>query len=324
MFSHVARLVAEGALKRGAALAAERGLGALLRERAPSILPTLVPPAEFASRIEPLPAGCSDIDNSLYDDPKHARTWHSEDRTSELATLQLLNAARIPFFDRVWRQQLQLGHERAGAYLEVGCGGGLVCSSLAELGYRMVGVDRAAASLDEAREYARALGLGEERLSLQHADAYDLSCFEPNSFDGVVIADVLEHLHDLPAAVAQVARVLRPGGALVFDTINRTHASYVLAIAVAQEGLRLLPPKTHDWRMFVRPDEISLLLQANGFVCDTATFRGMAPTFAPTPSGTLAAARRALAEGTLPPPPLSDFVEVPSLQVNYLGWAVKR
>ena len=142
------------------------------------------------------------------------------------------------------------------------------------------------------------------------------------------MADVLEHLYDLPAAVAQVARVLRPGGVLAFDTINRTYASYVLAIVLAQEALHVVPPRTHDWRLFVKPDELSQLLQQHGFLADSAHFRGMAPSVdlralrAPLTGG--AKALRALAAAAPPPLPIGDFVEVSSLEVNYLGFARKR
>ena len=79
----------------------------------------LIPPLEFPCRIEPLPEGCSTIDNSLYNDVQYASSWHSTDRSKELATLDLLNAARIPYFDRVWRRQLNLPPTRPGAFLEV-------------------------------------------------------------------------------------------------------------------------------------------------------------------------------------------------------------
>ena len=75
----------------------------------------MVPPLEFPCRIEALPEGCSTIDNSLYNSKQYVQSWHSADTSKELATLGLLNAARIPYFDRVWRQQLDLSPERPGA-----------------------------------------------------------------------------------------------------------------------------------------------------------------------------------------------------------------
>ena len=286
-------------------------------------LPTLVPPPEFACRIEKLPEGCASIDNDLYGDAKHASTWHAADASREIATLRLLNAARVPYFDRIWRNQLLLGPARKGSFLEIGCGGGIATSALAQLGYEMTGVEPQVASLEAAREHAQRLGL-RERTSFVQGDAYDLSMFPDDCFDGVLMADVLEHLYDLPAAVAQAWRVLKPGGVLAFDTINRTFASYALAIALAQEGLGIVPPRTHDWRLFVQPHELAYLLQAHGFLCDTSHFRGLAPTVAlRNPIAGALGLAASLRNGTPPALPLSDFVEIASLEVNYMGYAVK-
>jgi 2-polyprenyl-6-hydroxyphenyl methylase/3-demethylubiquinone-9 3-methyltransferase len=286
-------------------------------------LPTIVPPAEFPCRIERLEEGSATLDNELYGDATHAASWHQEDASHELATLRLLNSARIPYFDRHWRSALLLGPARAGSFLEIGCGGGICTAALAELGYSMTGVEPQTASLEAAREHARRLGL-QERLSFVKGSAYDLTMFPPRCFEGVVMADVLEHLYDLPTAVAQAWRVLKPGGVLVFDTINRTFASHALAIALAQEGLQMVPPHTHDWRMFIKPHELAYLLQAHGFVVDTATFRGMAPTVAlRNPITGASQLVQSVLAGTPPRLPLSDFIEIASLEVNYLGHAIK-
>ena len=58
-------------------------------------------------------------------------------------------------------------------------------------------------------------------------------------------------------------------------------------------------------------------MQAHGFLCDTGHFRGMRPTLDPRQLSLPSSLTR------LPSPPLSDFVEVSSLEVNYMGWAVK-
>lgn len=291
--------------------------------RAAKRLPTFVPPPEFACRIERLEEGCADIDNTLYGDIEHAATWHSDDTSHDLATLKLLNAARIPYIDRAWRSQFVHGPARQGRYLEVGCGGGIATAALADLGYHMTGVEPAPASLEAARDHACRLGL-KDRMHVVQGSAYDLSMFPQESFDGVLMADVLEHLYDLPTAISQAWRVLRPGGILAFDTINRTYASYVLTITLAQEGFGLVPPRTHDWRMYIKPHELTFLLQSHGFQVDSSHFRGMAPTIAlRNPILGVSRLVSAVRDGRPPPLPLSDFIEINSLEVNYLGWAQK-
>ena len=59
-------------------------------------LPDLVPPPEFSSRIEPLPADASSIDNEIYSDPALSRTWHQHETSSDFATYahSLANCAK--------------------------------------------------------------------------------------------------------------------------------------------------------------------------------------------------------------------------------------
>jgi SAM-dependent methyltransferase len=65
-----------------------------------------------------------------------------------------------------------------------------------------------------------ACGIARERFQLQMREepADGLSRFEAGSLDAVVMIDVIEHLADPPAAVAQAARALKPGGILYIVT----------------------------------------------------------------------------------------------------------
>ena len=67
------------------------------------------------------------------------------------------------------------------------------------------------------------------------------------------------------------------------------------------------------------------LVQAHGFLCDTGHFRGLMPTLDPRQLLRAPPIPNPAAGGSarLPSPPLSDFVETSSLEVNYMGWAVK-
>ncbi len=93
-----------------------------------------------------------------------------------------------------------------GPVLEVGVGTGLVAAALRELGHDVRGIDNNEEMLTGARER-----LGD---AVSFGDALDLPV-EDGSMANVVYVHVLHLLDDLPAGLAEAARVLRPGGRLV-------------------------------------------------------------------------------------------------------------
>jgi ubiquinone/menaquinone biosynthesis C-methylase UbiE len=95
--------------------------------------------------------------------------------------------------------------------LDVGCGPGTITLDLASLVApgEVVGVDQSATALDQAREAAAASGAGNVRFEVQ--DAYALS-FDDASFDVVHAHQVVQHLSDPVAAIAEMRRVCAPGG----------------------------------------------------------------------------------------------------------------
>jgi 2-polyprenyl-6-hydroxyphenyl methylase/3-demethylubiquinone-9 3-methyltransferase len=90
--------------------------------------------------------------------------------------------------------------------------------------------------------------------------------FENSSFEAVSCCDMLEHVLDWERVIAEAGRVLKPGGLFFFDTINRTPKSRAVMIQSLQEAsfTRLMPPDTHIWEMFIKPDEITIALQKQG------------------------------------------------------------
>jgi 2-polyprenyl-6-hydroxyphenyl methylase / 3-demethylubiquinone-9 3-methyltransferase len=144
--------------------------------------------------------------------------------------------------------------------LDIGCGGGLVAEPMARLGFAVTGIDAGAETIDAARTHAEAIGL-----AIDYRNAVIESVAEAGeSFDGVVALEVIEHVADPTVFFASVGALVRPGGAFVGATLNRTTRSFVLAVIGAEYILRWLPPGTHDWRKFVRPSEFVLGLRRNG------------------------------------------------------------
>ncbi|HEX5598688.1 MAG TPA: methyltransferase domain-containing protein [Micromonosporaceae bacterium] len=135
---------------------------------------------------------------------------------------------------------------RPGAVLvDVGCGGGLLAPHLTGKGYHHVGVDLVRSALTAAAAHGVApLNADAGRLPLTNGCA-----------DVVAAGELLEHVPNWPAAVAEICRVLRPGGLLVLDTLNATALSRLLAVRVA-EWLPIVPRGLHDPRLFVDPQAL--------------------------------------------------------------------
>ena len=148
--------------------------------------------------------------------------------------------------------------------LEVGCGGGLICENLALRGAIMVGIDPAEQALQTAREHADQNGLG-ERITYDQGYAEALP-YASDSFQAVVCLDVLEHVKDLRQTIQEIARVLAPGGVFVFDTINRTLLARVILIWYGEHfPSGGLVPGIHSYASFIKPAELSCLLEGNDF-----------------------------------------------------------
>lgn len=189
-------------------------------------------------------------DLAIYE--RHAADWWNESAPA-FRSLHRVNEFRVALLDE-WIGQ-RLHGKRA---LDLGCGGGLLSAYLAQRGARWIGVDVSNASLR----------VGSERLGARFARADVLRLpVADETMDVVLAADVLEHVTSLDAALAEAARVLKPGGHLYVNTINRTLRARLLAVGVA-EGLGLVPRGTHDARLFVRPDELRASASQHGLVIE--------------------------------------------------------
>ncbi|MDG4649659.1 bifunctional 2-polyprenyl-6-hydroxyphenol methylase/3-demethylubiquinol 3-O-methyltransferase UbiG [Roseibacterium sp. SDUM158017] len=182
-----------------------------------------------------------------------AEWWSDEIRW--VRTLKNLVPGRLAWFDRHadWDGK---------AVLDLGCAGGFMAEAMADKGARVTGIDPAAKAVEAARAHATAAG---------RDIAYDVGVGEAlpygdGAFDIVVCVDVLEHVSDRARVLAEVARVLKPGGLFLFDTINRNPVARFATITMAEDVLRLLPRGTHDPRMFIRPSEMRQGLADAGLV----------------------------------------------------------
>jgi 2-polyprenyl-6-hydroxyphenyl methylase/3-demethylubiquinone-9 3-methyltransferase len=151
--------------------------------------------------------------------------------------------------------------------LDIGCGGGLLTEPMARLGATVTGVDATERNVEIARVHADRMGLD---IDYRFAAAADLAA-EGRQFDVVLNMEVIEHVADRGAFLADSARLLRPGGLMFLATLNRTAKSYLLAILAAEYVLRWLPRGTHDWQRFVKPSELAAGLRDSGLTLNVLT-----------------------------------------------------
>lgn len=145
-------------------------------------------------------------------------------------------------------------------FLDIGCGGGLLCEPMARLGATVVGVDPAERNIEVARLHAAQGGL---TIDYRAATAEELAD-AGEKFDVVLNMEVVEHVADPQGYLTACRTLLKPGGLMVCSTINRNPKSFAMAIVGAEYVMRWLPKGTHEWRKFITPDELFAMLRAAG------------------------------------------------------------
>ncbi len=122
--------------------------------------------------------------------------------------------------ERIEEALAAAGDLRGRWVLDIGCGRGELVCGAARRGASAVGIDYAQAAIELSRERLAALEEPlRERVEFRLADAKGLA-FADGSFDAVFLVDVYEHLHphEIEHTLAEVKRVLRPGGRLIVHT----------------------------------------------------------------------------------------------------------
>lgn len=112
--------------------------------------------------------------------------------------------------------------------LEVGCGAGIDSAEFAVHGAYVDAIDSSPLAVDLTRRTAEDAGV-HERVRVQLMNSTRLS-YEPGTFDLVYCFGVLHHLKNPEKAVAEAARVLRPGGCYIAMLYHRDSILYAYSI----------------------------------------------------------------------------------------------
>jgi 2-polyprenyl-6-hydroxyphenyl methylase/3-demethylubiquinone-9 3-methyltransferase len=192
-----------------------------------------------------------------------AEEWWDEN--GPMRPLHRLNPIRLGYirdrlaahFGRETRSSKALAGLRV---LDIGCGAGLVSEPLARMGATVTGIDPSPEVIAAARLHAEEGGLAID----YRATTAEALAAAGEVFDAILILEVVEHVTDVPAFVATVATLTRPGGIVVASTINRTLKAFALVIVGAEYLLRWLPRGTHSYDKLVTPAELAAAFRAAG------------------------------------------------------------
>jgi ubiquinone/menaquinone biosynthesis C-methylase UbiE len=147
-----------------------------------------------------------------------------------------------------WVDALQL--PPGARVLDVGTGAGHAAIALAQRGFQAEAVDIAEPMLEHVRKNAAAAGVA-DRVATRVAEAHALYCTDA-SLDLVIALGVLPWVEQPGQALAEMRRVLRPGGHLIVTTANRWKLTY-----------RLDPLHSQDLQPLKRP--IRALIERAGY-----------------------------------------------------------
>jgi 2-polyprenyl-6-hydroxyphenyl methylase/3-demethylubiquinone-9 3-methyltransferase len=191
---------------------------------------------------------------------KDASSWWDE--AGPFAPLHKLNPVRMGYIRMQICAHFGLSQTSLKPFtglkiLDIGCGGGLVCEPLARLGGSVTGADADPVAIGVARDHASVMGLD---ITYKNEGAENIR----DSFDAVLALEIIEHVSNPEDFVKHCARLLKPGGIVIFSTLNRTAKSYALGIVAAEYILGWVPKGTHTWQKFFKPSELSRMARAAG------------------------------------------------------------
>nr|CAD2189349.1 unnamed protein product [Meloidogyne enterolobii] len=191
---------------------------------------------------------------------------YDRSRSDPLKALQSMNRLRVPWISSFISKNTQVRPDRpleGNKILDVGCGPGILSLALGRLGAEVVGIDEVQSAVNLAQKSSFTLSpelRSNTKFVSDTIENFALNEDNHHVFDAVVASEVAEHVADLNLFVKTCCKLAKPNSPIFFTTINKTLCSWIFAILVAEDILRLLPKGLHEYEKFVRPEDLRRLL----------------------------------------------------------------
>ena len=190
---------------------------------------------------------------------KIAEEWW--DSSGKFAPLHKINPLRANYIsDRADLDKKQI--------LDVACGGGLLTEALFKKGGIVSGIDISDVAIHTAKNHAASANID---INYVLGEAEELLPENKGRFDVVTCLEAIEHVPDPNQLVKTCSNLCKKDGDIFFSTINRNPKSFLFAIVGAEYILNLLPKGTHEYEKFIKPSELTTMMENNGLVVKELT-----------------------------------------------------
>lgn len=190
--------------------------------------------------------------------------WKTNKTTKILLNL---NELRVPLIQQTLLQDkhLSLPSKPLNGFkiADIGCGAGLLCEPLARLGANVVGLDTSPSLIKMAQDNLEKFQPDlKPNLNFFASSVQDfINEKTRESFHAVVLSEVLEHVDNVDSFLKDCFQLIKSEGNIIITTINQTLLAQLVVITLAENILNLIPKKTHDYKMFIPPNSLKLLLE---------------------------------------------------------------
>lgn len=190
-----------------------------------------------------------------------SRWW---DPDGELKTLHHINPVRLQYIEKFSKGL------KGKLVADIGCGGGILSESMAEIGAQVSAIDASKEAIEIARLHQIETN---SKVEYIQSTAEEFAEQKAHQFDIITCMEMLEHVPSPESVISACVSLVKPGGYVFLSTLNRNPKAYLQAVFGAEYVLNLLPKGTHDYQKFIKPSELAAWLRANDL--DLCNLSGM-------------------------------------------------
>ena len=202
------------------------------------------------------------------------------DKLGPFSALHKMSNARIEFITRNSRRITSKNYSDVNVLnglkcLDIGCGGGILSEPMSRLGAIVTGIDASEMAIQSAIAHSRKSRLDIDFKCMSTGDLIKSSL--DNQFDIIIASEVIEHVRNRALFLSDISKLCKPGGLVVFTTINKSILGVLLGKFFAEEFIKVVPKGTHDPNKFISPNQLIKEAEKYKIILDDIT--GFIPTF---------------------------------------------